>query len=221
MNFLPRQPLVKRWFSLWLSLLLFIAVSGAVGIDLVKDKLKGKAAQIEQRMEAKRQTVNDAMQKEQAEKEFYKEHGSEFAYRDTVRKLDQQRKQWEQAVQALSSSLPPQTHLFALSGQGNRLFGWGLFSTAGDASDFVNKTVQGHNDLFEQGWIDCIGDACTDMKVKTNNNKNQVIIRFHFDLKDEHPDETKDEENAKQRGEIPYESLFPQRDGNQGQLFGA
>jgi hypothetical protein len=59
------------------------------------------------------------------------------------------------------------------------------------------------------------------MKVKTNNNKNQVIIRFHFDLKDEHPDETKDEENAKQRGEIPYESLFPQRDGNQGQLFGA
>ncbi|MBA4544668.1 MULTISPECIES: hypothetical protein [Thermoactinomyces] len=219
MNFLPRQPLVKRWFYLWLSLILVIFVSGVAGIELVNDKLKERVEQMEQRVESKRKTVNDAMEKERAEKKFFKEHGAEFAYRDTVRKADQQRIEWQQGVEALMGSLPPQTKLFELSGVGNRLYGWGLFSDAAVASDFVNKTVNGNRDKVQQGWIDCIGDSCTDLSVKTNDNKNGVIVRFHFDLKETDPDEAEDEQNAKQRGELPFESLFPQGDGSQGQLF--
>ncbi|UWE03492.1 hypothetical protein [Laceyella sacchari] len=185
MNFLPPQPLSRRFFFWWLALILLVVGAGIGGVLYFDRVLEKKVARLEDAVIEKRRAVNEAMLEESKEQKFYDKYQAFFTYRDTIERAEEKRQAWKEAAEAIVTTMPAGARLFQLQGLGNRLDGWALFPSIQEASDFVSMLAQEENEHFSEGWIDCVGDQCAETKVKKEADKNHVIVRFHFTLQKE------------------------------------
>jgi Tfp pilus assembly protein PilN len=185
MNFLPPQPLSRRFFFWWLGLILLVVGAGIGGVLSFDRVLEKKVARLEDAVIEKRRAVSEAMLEESKEQKFYDKYQAFFTYRDTIERAEGKRQAWKEVAEAIVTTMPAGARLFQLQGLGNRLDGWALFPSMQEASDFVSKLAQEENEHFSEGWIDCVGDQCAAAKVKKEADKNHVIVRFHFTLQKE------------------------------------
>lgn len=210
MNFLPPQSWARRFFFWWVGLIALVLAAGIGAIFYVDQWLEQRVAGLEERVLELRRTANEALQKEEAEKEFNRKYEPFFAYRDTVDQVENERKAWKDAAEAISSAMPAGGRLFHWQGLGDRLDGWALFPSVQEASNFVTKLATEKTEVFSEGWIDCVGDSCTTLDIKKEADKSQVIVRFHFVLSEQ-------SQNALpgQGGEQPSDNPSLPNGGNQ------
>jgi hypothetical protein len=211
MNFLPPQSRARRFFFWWVGLILLIVGSGVGAILYTDRQLDRKVDRLEAEVIEQRRVVSEATMKEEEEREFNQKYQSFFTYRDTIDRVESERKAWKEAAEAISSAMPAGAKLFHWQGLGARLDGWALFPSMQEASNFVSKLATEKKDYFSEGWIDCVGDQCTTLDVKKDADKNHVIVRFHFVLQ-----KTSESTPPSQGGEQPSDNPSLPNAGNQG-----
>ncbi|MBA4602790.1 hypothetical protein [Thermoactinomyces mirandus] len=180
MNFLPPRPLSQRFFYGWLLLILLVFILAGWGVFWAKDKLEQKIKPLEEQTSILREKTAEAMQKEKEAKKRNQELAPFLEYKETVAMLEDSQISWKTCINLLSDALPDQAKIFRMEGKKNHIYLWGLFPSVEVASGYVNKMVNEQKNVFQEGWVDCVGASCAGSPVKAVGK--QVVIQFHFVL---------------------------------------
>lgn len=213
MNLLPPRPRSERYFYLWLALILFFFSAGVAGTLVVKEKLKKKVELLESEVHLKRRSLYEARKKEKEEKEFMKKHGPVLDYRDTVGKVEEGRINWREITENLEQGMPARTELIQWKAVGNEIMGWGRFDSSRTAVEYVKKHALNNPHLFNQGWVDCLGEACLAENAAKTESAQGVLVQFRFEIR-------KPKKESQKGGESPLDDRLPENDGNPGPLYG-
>lgn len=207
MNLLPPRPWAKRFFGLWLSLILLFFGSSVAGTFLIQDLLIKKVDVLESDVHIKRRSLYEARKKEKNEMEFMKKHSPVFDYRETVNLLEERRINWYQIVEVLEQRLPAQTEILQWKVVGDKIVGWGYFDSSQVATEYVSKLVQNNPHLLQRGWVDCIGESCLPENEHKSNTTGGILIQFQFEIKQIN-------KKSPEGGDSPFENRLPENVGN-------
>lgn len=178
MNLLPPISPVKKYFGLWLLLILMGLLVGATGVVYTKIQLDPKLALIEKNVNKDRVVWQQIQSNKKKAQEFERQFGTKLNQQKIAQSLADYRIPWKDLIQQIESSLPSEAKLFQLKGTGNRLDGWGTFSSVKEANDFVLQMAK-QDPQIENGWIDCIGTTCSDMSIP-EESIHLTTVHFHF-----------------------------------------
>ena len=201
MNFLPPQPIYKRFFYCFLIGILLVISGLGLGVFYAKKIYGTRVSALEAEVAQKRKQLNQAIQLKKSEERFYEKQQPAIDYEKTIQKVEESQLRWKEAADQVQQSIPRGTDLFRLQGLGDQLDGWAYFPSIQEATKFLQQLVEKKPDLYQEVWIECIGDRC--MKEAPEKNGSQVLVHFRLDLKREKGEEE------------PSESLSNSGDGNQ------
>jgi hypothetical protein len=183
MNFLPPQPIYKRFFYSFLSGILLLLSGLGVGILYAKKVAGERVSALEAEVAQKRKQLNQAIQLKKNEEKIYESQQPAMDYEKTIQEVEANQRRWKEAADQVHQMVPRGTDLFRLQGIGNQLDGWAYFSSISEATKFLQELVEKKPDLYQEAWIECVGDRC--MNEVHKKNANQVLVHFRLDLKRE------------------------------------
>ena len=205
MNFLPPQPIYKRFFYSFLVGILLLVSGLGLGVFYAKKVAGARVSALEAEVAEKRKQLNQAIQLKKREERFYEKQQPVIDYEKTIQKVEDSQLRWKEAADQVHQSLPSGTDLFRLQGLGDQLDGWAYFSSIQEATTFLQQLVEKKSDLYQEAWIECIGDRC--MKEDPKKTGNQVLVHFRLDLKREKGEE-EPSENLSSSGDGSQESSY-------------
>lgn len=176
-NLLPAVPLARRYFPLWVGLILFILVSVSTGAGslyyLQVKELKKLDTQIKEYLPQEGKIRAQLKEKEQ----FLQDHRAVLDYEKTVSRFRSENMDWDQAITAMESALTAEGRIFNIQVKENRLEAMAAFGSLDSVSYFQSQMKK--NSAVQQFTIDSIEDAASVKEVKIQPVTAKVV-RFHF-----------------------------------------
>ncbi|MCS1351439.1 hypothetical protein [Mechercharimyces sp. CAU 1602] len=174
-DLMPPIPLARRWYKLWISLIvLFLAtilvLSGWIYYKqmVAIQEVEAENKVIEADYKVVREIVND--------EEMITSDPS-YLYGERVEQLMKERIDWTEGLELIDSALPSGANLFQLQVVENELKGWAAFHSYSDAASFTEKMKL--NNTVTSFSLEAVESAEVYKHLKLDP-EDVKIVRFHF-----------------------------------------